>query len=602
MSAAACADPCKAVLFGSAATDLYIDPYMRFGEAGGHQDLDFLLVPPADSEVPEVTHLHDFFAAVCHTMDDSFPTMLNCISTSVNMTSNGRYCAHFFVGGRHFADVTVLPAAVDDVMEATFPRPRVPLQLLRELLQVKVKSEVQPTLAVASLPELLHRLASISESVPLVDGLPVLKQQYNTVVIQKSRLRLQRLRQLKRLDALHTDPQPWGSQDPRELTEPPCAIQQLPYVMPDFFSSCPSYTNQLTSIATCFDALCTSFTRAVGDTTSTLHCKLNAANASGKRLAAAMTQHRARRRAAQAVATRVKNVRVDVLATAHPAGVLHRVHSGILAIQAALSIKAISGGSPGDAAFSDYSSLYTYMVGKMASLQAYPFSLFPLTGDMPSEPCPAKRHIMSTFFVFLRVMHLSKGGVVDQDVRVYASYDEWSRSGKGPDAVMDWVAAHVLGVKRSDASVSHCIPYVEAGGDGSLKLAVMHTPCDEIREDSDYVTTPENMEMMMRMLDNVVHAITYPILLHVKALKKAISTVQSLSKDMEAVIVRHMSVFPHTPFVKEITGLQEMQRDAISQALRVESKCDEEELYSWVEGADVGKKKRSKKKKSGKKK
>lgn len=590
VSAAVSAPDCKVVLFGSAALDLYIDPYMRFGETGSHQDMDFLLVPSRDGDDDDgiIRHLETFFANLHLIVEMAFPVMASSMSWTFNMTSNRRYCGHFFVGGRHFADVTVLPSAVDAVMEAAFPRQDTAVQLFKELQTVE-----DQRLCVASLPELLHRLASISESTPLVDGLAVLRQEHNKLVIQKSRLRLRRLRQLKQLGLLRNTPYAWGAEDPRALTEPPCSVVFAPAVMPDFAASCVSYKDTLTGLATCLDTLFTTFAQTVGDRVSTLHCKLNAANASGKRLAACLSQVSKGRRSAEAVKARMKSVRVDVLAAAHPARVLNRVHSGIKDIRAAMAVKAVGGGTKGDAVFTDYADLYNYMVQKMTLLHSYPYTLFPLTRTedlLRSEPCVAKQHIMATFFVFLRIMHLSKGGMVDQDVRVYIpSKDRVEHS-----TMMDWFAAYAKGLKESDSSIEHCIPYVEDGGDGRIKVAVMHSRRDNL--EYECTTSPENMAVMMRLLDNVVHSITYPILLHVKTLKSVLASVNQAVQGIEEAVTLHMSSVPHTPFAKEISGMQEIQR-MCAKVMQDE----QDDVYSWLEGFS-GVKKRSKKKKLSKKK
>lgn len=269
---AALAKEANVICFGSAALDLYIDPKMRFGETGEHQDIDLLFVPHVWTGDGSDA-LEAFVERVFDRVQSAFPLLpRHCLKSFINMTSIGMYCAHLSVKGRLFADVTQLSPDVDALVSARFPRKESVLHLPDPLHTPEL------SIRVASLEELLHRLVCISESEPAVDGLPVVSAQYNVPAIRKSRLRLCRLRELHRLSMVATTPCGWYGGEEDMIPAPSQCV-----------TSEQTYVQEILNLQKTWEGMFATFSNACMGKLASLQGLLVSANEHGKKLAAEMT-------------------------------------------------------------------------------------------------------------------------------------------------------------------------------------------------------------------------------------------------------------------------------------------------------------------------
>jgi hypothetical protein len=641
------------VCFGSAATDLYIEPCMRFGETATRQDVDLLFVPRSSNDDDDAGPVEAFVRSVVARLDMTFPALAGGLSWYTNIVSTGLHCVHLSMKGRHFADVTQLPSALNALVEARFPRQRSLLLLPPPMPQ----STTDLFVSVASLPELLHRLACISESMPLLDGLDIVKPHYNTAVIQKSRLRLRRLRELTLLGMLREVPCDWGS-DLRVLTEPRCLVQTEPCCMPDFaVPAAATYKQQLSAqssaheeelaavaiahkrqlfaltrthekevsrltgthnrrVAALTDAnkkhlsslqsamsdMTASFAQLASDKLAALDRKLTAANASGRRVAEFITTTYQRvttaaKNAVEASAKALMDIRVEVYASSHSASspLLRRLHARTQNI-----LEETERHRGADIpCLQHYMGAYAYTTKKMACLKAYPHTLLP--ADRGGGGDDGKRHIMGSFSLFYRMLQLSKEGGTDperDDVRVHAPYSTWGS--QTATIVTQNLTRYAHCVAAADPTITSCVPFVDADDD-SIKVLVVHrdqngappVPCPTP------VPTPP-VQFMLHMLHNVVDAITSPILKDVRKLRDALTNVEKMALEVAAELdIAAEERTAHPPYLAHLESLQLMEKDLV--LYTVAFSLEQRRVFVWKEaGASVGRSKKKKTKKRAK--
>jgi hypothetical protein len=609
---------------------------MRFGETGTHQDIDLLFVPTDGGGHDDTEMLEDFVRLVADRVVTMFPMLRGDLTSFVDVKSNSLHCAHFYIRTQHFADVMQLPAAANALVEAQFPRQRCLLSLPLPLMQPVPTAELV-YLPMASLPELLHRLACISESEPLLDGLKIVPLAYNTAVIQKSRLRLRRLRELTRLGMLHDTPCAWDC-NPRNLTEPPVAVCREP-CMPDFADVVPhaqqlrltqvalddlcakvsmlegklavahasqqrlvetnkeklatldgklavahasqqrlveTNKEQLSSLLAAANDMSSSFMRLAVDKLATLDGKLAAADASGRRLAEWMTAKYKRSMGTARDAVEGALGRLQRIRRE----VFLRAHPAPVLTHIWRHTEAIQKLLEAEPPQTDaarrsaYADLYARSTKKMARLKGYPYAILDR-----EEVCDSPTmDTLASFNLFNFMMDLSaKGGpAVAADTRMIAPYSVWGRQ---PTAMVT-LTKYVQGLTATDDTITGCVPFVSAVDD-SLNVLLLRNgrkfACNEMLSTS--LASQKTVELMMHMLHNVANAIAFPVVTEVSRMEKTLVSVRKLVTEMDTVMNVHMENYAEAPFLDALDALQGVEHDLLiyGVAFAVEEKSE----FTW---------------------
>ena len=146
---------CSMVLYGATALNLYLESPFRFET----RDLDFFLAANGLEEF--YTKVTEFKAAMQDALDKLGAKQMVVTDRPMAFVSGRPATVKMFVGTVHVADVTMHSHAQIAAVEARFKRESVDV----------VTDALEPfTLRVASLNELLHRMAATVRGLPCVDG------------------------------------------------------------------------------------------------------------------------------------------------------------------------------------------------------------------------------------------------------------------------------------------------------------------------------------------------------------------------------------------------------------------------------------------------
>lgn len=182
----------KAVLYGSSALNLYIDLHSPVVS-----DFDFFIV----SASPK--HFEDVVADVVETVREHLLRLSQGVppnlSTHVSFGSLDHVTVRLRVNGDHVADFTRQLEENAHLAQAAFPR-------VMAQVQSSLDSGRPWFVYIASLPELLHRLASTVSVSPCVDRSSVGSASSNQWRMSKDAIRLDDLEKLHKANLLRTKP------------------------------------------------------------------------------------------------------------------------------------------------------------------------------------------------------------------------------------------------------------------------------------------------------------------------------------------------------------------------------------------------------------
>ena len=179
--------PIELVLYGATALNVYVDPAFHFET----HDLDFFCT--ADNQDAFNSALCVFVVTLQQSLTDvNEGSWDNRVSVRQSAYVHGKpTTAKVCIGNTHVADLTMHTASQRDAVQAKFPR---------ETVSFKTSCFLEFDVRVASLNELLHRMASTINNTPCVDGIFIdaLSPDTATHIMQQQRV----LKDSKRLDRL----------------------------------------------------------------------------------------------------------------------------------------------------------------------------------------------------------------------------------------------------------------------------------------------------------------------------------------------------------------------------------------------------------------
>lgn len=615
-SKVACAKQCflytavtsfNGVLYGSAAADRYLDPSMRFGESGSHQDLDlFLVLPDEDAAYPE--HIDQFMTAVSEVTACVMQYNEAVLTYTVKMNCNGLYTANVCVNQAHFADVTLISESVNAKVASRFPR--VPCDVFLPVFKTTMQ------VMVLSFDEVLHRLVSIVASKPLIDELPILPASTNKAAIVKAALRLDRIQKLLEMGLVFRKPQQWSFETSL------CAIpDELLYVQNGALMPAMGKPKVVqTIISAAFMKMETMM--AALQSTCLQRCevvqgKLSAAEASARKLVVALNARVNResdvaRSAIQKVAETLKMFRTATFISAtKPIKALKDLIELANETASTAQLVRLTGGGQ-DPSLGDYLESYTRISNDMSRQNCYPFCMFKGFDFKMADPkefpsmsrdaCAVngmKMNIMASFVMFLKMLRISNGQTDDLVRHKFADYSEWSSMSrftialaKRADAMKEFVKPKetcVPIVSAADASIDFIV-MTEAAESHTSKdmLGVMHKVItDNLVPQLDYA----NVDFIMAMLDNVIGSITCPLVAHIGKLKETLSVLEDQANEIAVSGKEYIDELAKNPFIVQVQLLKAVQDDIV----HIGKKLSCQDVFSWS-GRKPTKKSKSKRK------
>lgn len=595
------------VMYGSCAADRYVAPCMRFGELGHRQDMDLFLV--VDDDYVHPTVLDEFVKAVGSCISQVSNVLDRALTWTVNMACNSLYTAHLHMQGVHFCDVTLVSKTCNARLQDRFPRKscRVELPLLSK----------SGSLLIISLDEVLHRMAAIVASVPLVDDLPILPSTFNGAAIAKNATRLSRMKWLLSLGMVCFQPAEINFTHDCDVLLPTVSVDGA--MMPAFFVSRePTLKDTFRSSVGVVLSKMSEFETDALKRLSGIRSRLTQVDARGKDLATALN---ARLRHENDLCKSVLSKASETLKTFRVSSFLSatkpiKAFKDIMNVTSEIGdvVEKLGCVNDVDPSLGDYFEQLSQISHDMAAKQYLPFSLFktmeikiPMkkkaeeSENLYRDRCAVnsiKMNMMASFVVFLRMLHVSNGQL-DESIISYdtSSFDTWTKSEK----FLFFISRRIDALKTFVSPSEVCVPRIRRE-DGQLDFVVLEKdsfskmPVDVVKSEVNKYLVPKldnaNFLFLMQMFDSLVGSITCPLIAHVDRLKEAMKVVYMTAGEVMTSCNEYIDDFSKNPFIAQVQHLKSVQDEIFSLCKVVSDKAD---VFTW--GSKPSKRRQKKNKK-----